>query len=121
MMTPHFNHFFPNRKVDTSHPDAFLDFNRCINCGLCVQASSEVDKKNIFASSGRGIKEHIVVNTPSGQLGDSDFSINDKAASVCPVGAILPKRGSFAVPIGQRTYDDLPISSQTEFLTTRKA
>ena len=121
MMTPHFNHFFPSRKVDTSHPEAFLDMNRCINCGLCVQASCEVDKKNIFAISGRGMAARIVINTPSGKLGDSNFSMSDKAASVCPVGAILPKRGNFAVPIGQRIYDSLPISSQTEFLMTRKA
>jgi len=121
MMTPHFNHFFPSRKTDASHPEAFLDMNRCIACGLCVQASSEVDKKNIFALSGRGMASHVVINTPSGKLGDSDFALSDKAASVCPVGAILPKRRGFAVPIGQRLYDDLPISSQTEFLTTRKA
>jgi [NiFe] hydrogenase diaphorase moiety small subunit len=121
MMTPHFNHFFPNRKVDASHPDAFLDMNRCINCGLCVQASAEVDKKNIFALSGRGRAAHIVINTPSGKLGDSDFALSDKAASVCPVGAILPKRGNFAVPIGQRIYDNLPASAQTGFLATRKA
>ena len=121
MMTPHFNHFFPSRTVDASHPDAFLDMNRCINCGLCVQASREVDQKNIFAMSGRGMASHIVVNTPSGKLGDSNFAASDKAAHVCPVGAILPKRGSFSVPIGQRIYDKAPISSQTGFLTTREA
>jgi len=121
MMTPHFNHFFPNRSIDASHPEAFLDMNRCIACGLCVQASCEVDKKNVFALSGRGMASHVVINTPSGKLGDSNFALSDKAASVCPVGAILPKRRGFAVPIGQRLYDNLPISSQTEFLTTRKA
>ena len=121
MMTPHFNHFFPSRTVDASHPDAFLDMNRCINCGLCVQASREVDKKNIFVLSGRGMAARVVVNTPSGKLGDSNFATSDKAAGVCPVGAILPKRGNFAVPIGQRIYDNLPISAQTGFLTTRKA
>jgi [NiFe] hydrogenase diaphorase moiety small subunit len=106
--------------VDASHPDAFLDMNRCINCGLCVQASAEVDQKNVFAMSGRGMASHIVINTPSGKLGDSDFSSSDKAASVCPVGAILPKARGYVVPIGQRIYDELPISAQTEFLTTRK-
>ena len=120
MMTPHFSHFFPSRKVDASHPEAFLDMNRCITCGLCVQASRDVDKKNVFALSGRGMASHVVINTPSGELGDSDFSINDKAASVCPVGAILPKRRGYVIPIGERLYDKLPISSQTEFLATRK-
>ena len=121
MMTPHFNHFFPSRTIDASHPEAFLDMNRCIACGLCVQASSEVDRKNIFALSGRGMASHVVINTPSGKLGDSDFALSDKAASVCPVGAILPKRRGFVVPIGERLYDDLPVSSQTEFLATREA
>jgi [NiFe] hydrogenase diaphorase moiety small subunit len=121
MMTPHFNHFFPNRKVDASHPEAFLDMNRCINCGLCVQASAEADHKRVFALSGRGMAARIVINTASGNLGESNFALSDKAASVCPVGAILPKRGNFAVPIGERIYDKLPISAQTEFLTTRKA
>ncbi|MDR2207969.1 MAG: (2Fe-2S)-binding protein [Azoarcus sp.] len=121
MMTPHFNHFFQTRKVDASHPEAFLDMNRCITCGLCAQASSEIDKKNIFALSGRGMASRVVINTPSGKLGDSNFALSDKAASVCPVGAILPKRSGFTVPIGQRIYDNLPISSQTEFLTVRKA
>jgi len=120
MMTPHFNHFFPIRKVDASHPEAFLDMNRCIACGLCAQASREVDKKNVFALSGRGMASRVVINTASGKLGDSDFALSDKAAGVCPVGAILPKRRGFAVPIGERLYDKLPISSQTEFLTTRK-
>ena len=120
MMTPHFNHFFPKRTIDASHPEAFLDMNRCITCGLCVQASGEVDKKNIFALSGRGMASHVVINTPSGKLGDSDFAMSDKAARVCPVGAILPKRRGYAIPIGERRYDELPISSQTEFLTTRE-
>jgi len=121
MMAPHFDHFFPIREIDASHPDAFLDRNRCITCGLCVQASCEVDKKNIFALSGRGMASRVVINTASGKLGDSNFALDDKAADVCPVGAILPKRHGFAVPIGQRIYDNLPISSQTEFLSTRKA
>jgi len=120
MMTPHFNHFFPDRQVDTSHPEAFMDLGRCILCSLCVQASRDIDKKNVFAISGRGMASRIVVNTPSGKLKDSTFSLSDKAASVCPVGAILPKRCGFALPIGQRRYDHLPISAQTEFLTTRK-
>jgi len=31
---------------------------------------------------------------------------------VCPVGAILPKRVGFSVPIGERRYDQRPISAQ---------
>jgi [NiFe] hydrogenase diaphorase moiety small subunit len=110
MMTPHFDHFFPDRPVDASHPDMLLDFNRCILCELCVQASREVDGKNVFALSGRGIQSHLIVNAESRRLADTDFSATDRAATICPVGVILKKRVGFAVPIGGRTYDAAPIS-----------
>ena len=109
MMSPHYDHFYPNRPVDASHPDVLLDFNRCILCSLCVRASRDVDGKNVFALSGRGIKTHLIVNAKSGRLADTDFSLDDKAAQVCPVGVILKKRQGFAVPIGERTYDKAPI------------
>ncbi len=110
MMSPHYDHFFPSRPVDASHPDALLDFNRCILCSLCVRASRDVDGKNVFALSGRGIGTHLIVNAKSGQLGDTDFTLDDKAAQVCPVGVILKKRRGFAVPIGERKYDKAPIA-----------
>jgi [NiFe] hydrogenase diaphorase moiety small subunit len=110
MMSPHYDHFFPNRPVDASHPDVLLDFNRCILCSLCVRASRDVDGKNVFALSGRGIGTHLIVNAKSGQLGDTDFGLADKAAQVCPVGVILRKRRGFAVPIGERKFDQVPIS-----------
>ena len=31
-----------------SHPDVFLDHNRCILCGRCVRVSQELDHKNVF-------------------------------------------------------------------------
>ena len=109
MMSPHYDHFFPNRAVDASHPEVLLDFNRCILCSLCVRASRDVDGKNVFGLSGRGITTHLIVNAKSGQLADTDFSLTGKAAQVCPVGVILKKRRGFAVPIGERTYDKAPI------------
>ena len=114
MMSPHFDHFFPNRPVDASHPEVLLDFNRCILCSLCVRASRDVDGKNVFALSGRGIDTHLIVNAKSGQLADTNFTLHDKAAQVCPVGVILKKREGFAVPIGERSYDKQPISATVE-------
>ena len=114
MMTPHYDHFFPNRPVDASHPKVLLDFNRCILCSLCVRASRDVDGKNVFALSGRGIATHLIVNAKSGQLADTNFTLDDKAAQVCPVGVILKKRRGFAVPIGERTYDKQPINETAD-------
>lgn len=112
VMTAGFRHFYPERPVDASHPDLLLDFNRCILCELCVRASCEVDGKCVFALSGRGLDKHLIVNAASGKLVDTDVALDDKAVDVCPVGVILKKRVGFAVPIGQRRYDQRPISAQ---------
>ena len=110
MLSPHFTHFFPQRTVDASHADIAIDFNRCILCELCVRASRDVDHKHVFAIDGRGINSQLVINSPSGKLGDSSFAATDKAAHVCPVGAILPKHTAYDKPIGERLYDKKPIN-----------
>jgi [NiFe] hydrogenase diaphorase moiety small subunit len=110
MLSPHFTHFFPRRTVDASHADIAIDFNRCILCELCVRASRDFDHKNVFAIDGRGINSQLVIDSASGKLGDSSFASSDKAAHVCPVGAILPKHKAYDKPIGERLYDKKPIS-----------
>ncbi len=110
MLSPHFTHFFPKRSFDASHPDIAIDFNRCILCELCVRASRDVDNKNIFSISGRGLDSRLVINSATGKLGDSELSAGDKAVAVCPVGAILPKHVGYDQPIGKRLYDTKPIS-----------
>jgi [NiFe] hydrogenase diaphorase moiety small subunit len=112
VMAAGFRHLFPDRPVDASHPELLLDFNRCILCELCVRASRDVDRKSVFALSGRGIGKHLIVNSPSGLLRDTDVSVADKAVDVCPVGVILRKGTGFDVPIGQRRFDLSPISAQ---------
>jgi len=110
MLDAHFPFFYPSREVDASHPDILLDRDRCILCELCVRASRDVDGKNVFALSGRGIHTRLIVNSPSGKLEDTAIATDDRAVHVCPVGAILIKRQGFQVPIGERTYDDHDIS-----------
>jgi [NiFe] hydrogenase diaphorase moiety small subunit len=105
MLDGHYPQFFPRREVDASHPAVMLDRDRCILCELCVRASREVDGKNVFAISGRGTDAHLIVNSPSGKLADSDLDINDLAAHVCPVGAIMIRAPGYKVPIGRRTFD----------------
>ncbi len=119
MVAPHFRHAYPVRPIDTSHPDVWLDLNRCIMCELCVRASRDIDGKNVFMLAGRGADSHIVVNSPSGRLGDSTLAVDDAAAQVCPVGAILVKRVGYAVPIGERQFDEQPISRQVDYLAAR--
>ena len=105
MLTPHFTHFYPARDVDASHPDVLLERNRCILCELCVRASRDVDGKNVFGIGGRGIRARLIVNSASGRLADTNLSVTDRAAEVCPTGAIIRKRHGFTIPIGKRLYD----------------
>jgi [NiFe] hydrogenase diaphorase moiety small subunit len=112
VMSAELDYLFPDRPLDASHPDILLEFNRCILCELCIRASAEVDHKNVFALSGRGITKHLIVNAESGRLADTDIALTDKAMEVCPVGVILHKRVGFQVPIGQRRFDRRPVSAQ---------
>ncbi len=111
MKDNHFPHFFANRELDASHPDILIDHNRCIFCNLCVRASQETDGKNVFAISGRGINKKLIVNSITGQLKDSDINVDDRAAHICPTGAILIKRTGYSVPIGERVYDSKKIDA----------
>jgi [NiFe] hydrogenase diaphorase moiety small subunit len=110
---PKYPYLFPDRKVDASHPDIFIDHNRCILCARCVRASRDIDGKNVFQFVGRGPDKRVAVNAKA-KLKDTNLDVTDKAAEVCPVGAILKKHHGFKVPVGQREYDHTPIGSDVE-------
>lgn len=110
---PRFPYQFPQRALDASHPDVFLDHNRCILCGRCVRASRDLDGKHVFQFVGRGPHRRIAVNAKA-RLADTEMDVRDRAVGICPVGAILTKRVGYAVPVGQRLYDHQPIGSDIE-------
>ena len=107
---PQYPYLFPDRDVDASHPDVYIDRNRCILCGRCVHASQEQDGKYVFDFVGRGPEKRLAVNS-RGNLADTDLAASDKAVEACPVGALLRKHVGYSVPIGQRVYDEKPIGS----------
>lgn len=109
MLAPGYRHFYPRRELDASHPAFVIDHGRCVLCGLCVRASRDMDRKAVFSIQGRGHRARLRVNSPSGRLGDSEFTATDRAADICPVGAILPKHQGYDTPIGERLYDRRPI------------
>jgi [NiFe] hydrogenase diaphorase moiety small subunit len=110
---PHFPFLFPKREVDATHPEIFIDRNRCILCARCVRASRDLDGKNVFEFIGRGPGRRIAVNADA-DLSRTDAASTDKALEVCPVGALLRKRVGYAVPVGRRQYDHQPIGSDIE-------
>ena len=110
---PKYPYLFPKRDVDMTHPDIFIDRNRCILCARCVRTSRDLDGKSVFEFVGRGSEKRIAVNAEA-NLGDTDADVTDKAVEACPVGALLAKRVGYAVPMGKRKYDHTPIGSDIE-------
>lgn len=110
---PKYPYMFPKRDLDMSHPDVFIDRNRCVLCGRCVRASRDLDGKHVFDFVGRGPHKRVAVNAEAA-LADTNLAVTDKAAEACPVGAIVKKRVGYAVPVGQRLYDHKPIGSEIE-------
>jgi [NiFe] hydrogenase diaphorase moiety small subunit len=110
---PEFPYAFPDREVDASHPDIILDRNRCILCARCVRTSRDLDGKNVFGFVGRSGERRIEVNAET-RLSHTNADVTDRAIDVCPVGALLPKRRGYRVPLGQRQYDHQPIGADIE-------
>jgi len=110
---PRYPFLFPKRELDASHPDIFIDRNRCVLCSRCIRASRDIDGKGVFEFIGRGACRRIAVNSEK-DLADTDAATTDKAMDVCPVGALFRKRVGYATPVGQRKYDHKPIGSEIE-------
>jgi [NiFe] hydrogenase diaphorase moiety small subunit len=113
ILSPRHPYMFPKRRLDASHPDVMMDFNRCILCARCVRASRELDGKHVFQIIGRGAHKRVGLNAGEGAVG-TNLSTTDKAVEGCPVGCIVRKRVGFAVPIGQRRFDGTPIGTEIE-------
>ncbi len=110
---PRFPYLFPKDDLDTSHPEIWIDRNRCILCGRCVQASRDLDGKSVFEFVGRGPEKRLAVNAKA-RLADTNADVTDKAIELCPVGALMRKGTGCIVPIGQRKFDKTPIGSEIE-------
>jgi [NiFe] hydrogenase diaphorase moiety small subunit len=113
MVAPTQPYQWPDRKIDATHPDIYLDHARCILCARCIQASRMEDGKTVFGFEGRGIAMRLNVDAQGG-LGDTQMAAVDKAARVCPVACIVIKRDSYRVPNGERRYDKVMIGADIE-------
>ncbi len=110
---PKYPFIFPQRELDATHPDVFIDRNRCILCSRCVRASDELDGKQAFNFVGRGRDKRLAVDAVEG-LGATDVEVTDEAVAACPVGCLLKKRVGYAVPVGRRRFDKRAIGSDIE-------
>ncbi len=113
LLAPQMPYLNPQRELDATHPDVYLDRNRCVLCGRCVRASIYLDKKNVFGFENRGIKMRISPNSNDG-LKDTNITKDDEAMKVCPTGSLVVKRQAYLTPVGKRPYDKQPIGSDIE-------
>jgi [NiFe] hydrogenase diaphorase moiety small subunit len=112
IMAPRFPYQYPKREIDASHPEVYLDHNRCILCARCIRSSQELDGKNALEFVGRGPEKRVGYNGKS--LAESGIAADDRAVANCPVGALMKKHVGYSVPVGKRQYDFTPIGAEIE-------
>jgi [NiFe] hydrogenase diaphorase moiety small subunit len=118
MMVPRYPYQFPVREIDASNPKLVKDHNRCILCKRCIRAIKTDDGKNLFAFKDRGYK--LTINIDPSLAATITDELAERAARICPVGALLKKEVGFVQPIGTRTYDREPIGTTVENTATAK-
>jgi len=70
------------------------DMNKCVLCGLCVRACSEIQVNQVLDYSGRG--PTASVGPAFGERYEhSDCVFCGECVRVCPVGALFEKQGRF--------------------------
>ena len=110
---PRYRQLANDRDVDATHPDIWIDRNRCVQCGRCVRVSQQIDGKSTYQFTERGLRQRVAVNSATG-LGGTDAAVDDAATNSCPVGALLLKHEGYFTPIGKRPYDAVPIGYEVE-------
>lgn len=86
-----FPYRFPLLPVDATHPKFGLDHNRCVLCGRCVRACSEVEGAYTWGFSGRGVATLVEADLGDPWGASKTCTACGKCVQACPVGALFEK------------------------------
>jgi formate dehydrogenase (NADP+) alpha subunit len=82
--------------METVNPFIVRDFSRCIQCGRCVQACTEVQVNNAISLGYRGPESKVIAGGDR-PLKDSDCVFCGECVQACPVGALVEKDARYTV------------------------
>ncbi len=85
---------FPSLSVDSLSDYLVIDHNRCILCGRCIRACSEVAASHTLSFSRRGWKTVVAADLEQ-PLGESSCLLCGACVQACPTGAIFSKLGVY--------------------------
>lgn len=86
-----FPYRFPALPVDATHPKFGIDHNRCVLCGRCVRACSEVEGACTWGFSGRGVATLVEADLGDPWGSSKTCTACGKCVQACPVGALFEK------------------------------
>jgi len=81
---------FPSLSVDSLSDYLVIDHNRCVLCGRCIRACSEVAGSHTLDFSRRGWKTLVSADLEQ-SLGESSCLLCGACVQACPTGAIFGK------------------------------
>ncbi len=82
---------FPSLSVDSLNDYIAIDHNRCILCGRCIRACSEIAAVHTLDFANRGWRTEVAADLDQ-SLGESSSCINcGSCVQACPTGAIFNK------------------------------
>ncbi len=87
---------FPGLRMDASHDRYVVDHNRCVLCGRCVRACSEVEGAMTWGFSNRGVDTEVATDIGGPWIDSSTCTECGKCVEACPTGALLDKGASVA-------------------------
>jgi predicted molibdopterin-dependent oxidoreductase YjgC len=72
------------------NPFIVIDLNKCILCGRCVRACSEIQNRDVWSFAHRGFESRLVAGADQPML-DARCESCGQCVAYCPVGALYDK------------------------------